>query len=158
MGKKGTFLPNITRGSVQLPDADFFGLFHAIPVCHTFVYHILVHHNTIYSFQCTDLSNPLLRSFNSFWLSFADKVMTGTRNFVSLIVKTISSELSSALSVPVEAKTQCFVHLSFNSILQLINGISSDFQKLLRYFNGTATVVFLKILCLLIISLYIWKT
>ena len=39
------------------------------------------------------------------------------------------------LSTPAAAKT---LHLSSNSILQLINGISSDLKKLLRYFNGTA--------------------
>ena len=41
-------------------------------------------------------------------------------------------------------KTQCFVQLSFNSTLQLINGISSDLRKLLTYFNGTAIVASLK--------------
>ena len=35
------------------------------------------------------------------------------------------------LSTPAAAKTQCFVHLIFNLTLQLINGISSDLQKLL---------------------------
>ena len=39
-----------------------------------------------------------------------------------------------------------FVHLSFNSTLQLINGISGNLKTLLRYFNGTALVVFLKFL------------
>ena len=36
-------------------------------------------------------------------------------------------------------------HSSFNSTPQLISGISSDLQKLLRYFNCMANVVFLKI-------------
>ena len=40
---------------------------------------------------------------------------------------------------------QYFVHLSFNSTLLLINGISNDLQKLLRYFNGTAIDAFFKI-------------
>ena len=35
--------------------------------------------------------------------------------------------------------------MSFNSTLQLINGISSDLQKLIKYFNGTAIVAFLEI-------------
>ena len=35
--------------------------------------------------------------------------------------------------------------LSFNSILQLNKGISSDLQKWLKYFNGTATVAFFSI-------------
>ena len=34
------------------------------------------------------------------------------------------------------------MHLSFNYTLQLISDISSDLQKLLRYFNGTATVAY----------------
>ena len=37
------------------------------------------------------------------------------------------------------------VHLSFNSIFQLINGISSDLQKLLNYFNGTAIAAFVRV-------------
>ena len=94
----------------------------------------------LYPLQYTDLSNSLIRSFNSFWLSFADKVTTGNYNFVSLIVKIILLEL--ALSLPPIAKTQCFVHFSFHSTLELINDISFDHQKLLRYLNGTAIVAF----------------
>ena len=48
-----------------------------------------------------------------------------------------------AFYVPAADKTQYFVHLS--STLQLINGISSNLQKLLKYFNDTAIVAFLKI-------------
>ena len=96
----------------------------------------------LYPFQYTDLSNCLIRSFNSFWLSFADKVTTGNYNFVSLIVKIILLELASSLSLPPIAKTQCFVHSSFHSTLELINDISFDHQKLLRYLNGTAIVAF----------------
>ena len=47
--------------------------------------------------------------------------------------------------LPAADKTQYFVHLSFNSSLQLINRISSDRQKLLKHFNGTVIVPFLKI-------------
>ena len=55
--------------------------------------------------------------------------------------------LESALlfSTPAATKAQCLVHLIFNSTLQLINGISSDHQKLLRYFNGTVMAVFFRI-------------
>ena len=80
-------------------------------------------------------------------MSSADKVTTGTYN-CSLIVKIISLALASSLitfSVPPAVKTKYFAHLSFNSTLQLINGILSDLQKLLKYFNSTAIVVFLKI-------------
>ena len=35
--------------------------------------------------------------------------------------------------------------MSFNSTLQLINGISSDLQRLLKYFNGKIIVAFFRI-------------
>ena len=64
-----------------------------------------------------------------------------------LIVKTILLILSLALVLSLQAvdKTQYFVHLSFNSILQLINSISSDLQEYFKYFNTTAIVAFLGI-------------
>ena len=68
---------------------------------------------------------------------------------MSLIVKItlllLSSFLLLALRVPATRKTQCFVHLSFNSTFQLINDISSGLKKLLKVCNGTAIVAFLKI-------------
>ena len=86
----------------------------------------------LYSFQYTNLSNPLLKRFDSFWLSFADTMTFGTYNFVSLIVKKILSSLALALSTTAAVKTQFFIYLSFNSTLQLINGIWSDPQKILK--------------------------
>ena len=70
------------------------------------------------------------RSFDSFWLSFADKVTmlslyqqktlsaedyqnilsTGISNFVFLIVKIVLLKLALSLSATFEAKTQCFLH------------------------------------------------
>ena len=76
--------------------------------------------------------------------------MARTYSFLFLIVKTIL-ELLFVLSLPPDDKTQYFVHLSFNSTLQLINGISSDLQKLLKYFNMTAIAAFLKIPLTLIV-------
>ena len=65
---------------------------------------------------------------------------------MSLIVEIILlGSILLALSAPAQDKTQYFVHLSFDSTLQLINCISSDLQKLLKYFNGLAIVAFLKI-------------
>ena len=81
-------------------------------------------------------------------MSLADKVTTGTYNFVSLIVQIILLALSAlaiSLSLPVADKAHYFAHQSFNSTLQLINGISSDLQKLLKCFNGTTIAAFLKI-------------
>ena len=64
---------------------------------------------------------------------------------MSLIVKIILLGLAFVLSLPVADKTQYFAHLSFNITLQVINGISSDLQKLLKFFNGTAIVPLFRI-------------
>ena len=88
-------------------------------------------------------SNTL--SFDNIGLFFAVKMVKGTYNFVSVIVKIILSQLSLVLSLTTTAKTQCFVHRSYKSTLHLINEISSDLQKLIRYFNDTAIVVSSKI-------------
>ena len=45
-------------------------------------------------------------------------------------------------SLPATDKTQYFDHLSFNSTLQLIGGISRELQKILKYFNGTEIVAY----------------
>ena len=55
-------------------------------------------------------------------MSLNDKVITETYNFMSLISKIILLSLSLSLSLSAADKTQYFVHLSFNSILQLSNG------------------------------------
>ena len=47
--------------------------------------------------------------------------------------------------MPFIEKTQYFFHLSFHSILKLINGTSSDLQTLLKYFNGAAIEAFFRI-------------
>ena len=86
------------------------------------------------------------RSFDSFLLSLADKVTIETYHFVFLIVKIILSESQlSTLSAQAADRIQYFVQLSFNSTLQLLKGILSDLQKLLKYFNGTAIIAFFKI-------------
>ena len=51
----------------------------------------------LHSFQYTDLSDPLLKGFDSFYSSFANKVTTGTYSFVYLIAKIILSVLASTL-------------------------------------------------------------
>ena len=63
---------------------------------------------------------------------------------VKIILLTLAFSLILFL-LPAADKTQYFAHLSFNYTLQLINRISTNFQKLLKYFNGTAIVIFLKI-------------
>ena len=44
-----------------------------------------------------------------------------------------------------QSKHKCFIHLSFNSTLELINGVSSDLHILRKFFNGTAIVVLFRI-------------
>ena len=44
--------------------------------------------------------------------------------------------------------TQSLVWFNSRLILQLINGISKDLQKLLKYFSGTAIFIFLNALSL----------
>ena len=61
-------------------------------------------------------------------------------------VKIILLGLALSLSAPTAVRTQYFVHLSFNSTLQWINGISSNLQKILKYFNSTAMAAFFRIL------------
>ena len=81
-------------------------------------------------------------------MSLVDKVTTGTNSFAPLIVKIILLALSLLLisfSLPAQGKTQYFVHLSFVSIFQLINGILNDLQRLLKYFNRTAIIAFFRI-------------
>ena len=70
---------------------------------------------------------------------------TETYSFVSLIGKTILLGLAFVLLVPAADKTQYFVHLSFNFTLESINGILSDLQKLLKYFNSTKIVAVFEI-------------
>ena len=67
----------------------------------------------------------------------------------SLIVKIILLKLALSLSLTSTDKTQCFLHLRFNSTMQLINGISNDIQKLIRHFTGTVIVAFFRITLLL---------
>ena len=86
----------------------------------------------------------ILNKFDSFWLSFAYKVTTGTYNFVFHSKNKI---IKIAISIIITRCSQniilCF-NSSFNSILQLINDVSSDLQNLFKYFNGTVIVAFLR--------------
>ena len=81
--------------------------------------------------------------FTNFTLSSADKVTTGTYSFTSFIFKVAPFALIALASVPIAAvvNTQFSIHINESSILQLINGISNDLQKLLKYFSGTAIFI-----------------
>ena len=65
-------------------------------------------------------------------------------DFASFIAKIKLLRLPLLLSVPAAGKTQCIAHLSFNSTLQLISGISRDLQKLLKHFNSMEIVAFFR--------------
>ena len=56
--------------------------------------------------------------------------------FTSALVKFALCILLLALGLIVSIQFSC--HFNESSTLQLINGVSNDFQKLLKYFNGTA--------------------
>ena len=76
----------------------------------------------------------------SYWWSY-----NGTYKFVSLIVNIILLRSAFLLSLPAANKTQYFVRLNFSSTLQLINGILSDLQKLIKHFHDTAIIAFFRI-------------
>ena len=81
------------------------------------------------------------------WLSFsADKVTTGTYNFVSFILNVapaiaglagLSSCAGTAAVIFKSVKTQSLDQVNVEDTSQLINSISNVLQKLLRCFNGT---------------------
>ena len=66
-----------------------------------------------------------------------DKVTIGTYNLVFVILNVVSV---------IAYITQSLVQFNSRQILQLINGISKDLQKLLKYFSGTAIFTFLNTL------------
>ena len=65
------------------------------------------------------------------------KVTTGTKSFVSIILK--------LTAVPDLDNIHFLLHVTSSSALQLINGISNDLQILLKYFNGTAISEFITV-------------
>ena len=73
--------------------------------------------------------NPFISNFDNLALSSVDIVTTGTESFALVIVKV---EFPTKLD-----RTQFGFHVNESSTLQLINGISNDLQKLLKYFSGT---------------------
>ena len=65
--------------------------------------------------------------------------------FDSKIILLALWSLLNSLSAPAVRKTQYFVPLSFNSTLELIDSISRDLQKLLKYLNDIAIVELFRI-------------
>ena len=80
-------------------------------------------------FQLVVLLKPDFICWSNFALSWVDKVTTGTRSFVSVIVN---------LPWPVELVIiQVDDHVQKRLTSQLNNGIWRVLQELLKYFNGT---------------------
>ena len=93
------------------------------------------------------LLNPVFNCSKSLLSSSADKVTIGTYNFVSFMLKVAfvglipaTAESASGLSslVDVLVITQFSDEVRVKDTSQLINGMSSVLQKLLKYFDGTA--------------------
>ena len=93
------------------------------------------------------LLNPIFNCSKSLLSFSADKVTTGTHNFVSFILKvafvgllissTAGSASGSASLVALIVITQLSDQVKVKDTSQLINDISNALQKLLKYFNGT---------------------
>ena len=90
-----------------------------------------------YLFKLNVLLKPDFNCFNSFTLSWVDKVTTGTLSFVSVTINVGSW----SAAVPA-TKHQLLYQVNIRLISELCNGISSVLQKLLKYFNGTINSIY----------------
>ena len=87
-----------------------------------------------YLFQLIVFLKPDFSCWSNFSLCLVDKVTTGTYNFVSVI-----ADFPSPVGLVI---TQSLDHGKIRLTSQLINGISSVLQKLLKYFSGTIISTF----------------
>ena len=85
-----------------------------------------------YLFQSTVLLKPDSNCFNSFLFSWVDKVIARTWHFLSVILN-----VGTPFATVAATRVLFLKHVNWRVILELIEGISSVLQKLLRYFNGT---------------------
>ena len=95
------------------------------------------------------LLNPALNCSKYLYSFPVDKVTTGTYNFVSVIwnvafvglsiAATVGSASGSVSLVALLVNTQFSDYVKIRFISQLINGMFSALQKLLKCFNGTTT-------------------
>ena len=87
--------------------------------------------------------NTVFSRSKSFLSFLADKLTTGTYNLQSVILKTafigllVPATAGSASLVILLVNTQFSDQVRVKDTSQLINGMSSVLQKLLKYFNGT---------------------
>ena len=103
--------------------------------CNLYLLHLIV------------LLNPVFNCSYNLLSSSVDKVTTGTYSFVYFILNvafvgllttaTVASASQSASLVALLVITQFLDQVEIRFISQLINGMSSIFQKLLEYFKGT---------------------
>ena len=101
----------------------------------------------LYSFHLIVLSNPAFNCSKSLLPFSANKVTIGTYNFVSFVLKvvfvgllilsTAGSASGSASLVALLVIIQFSDQVRVTDTPQLINGMSSVLQILLKYFNGT---------------------
>ena len=102
----------------------------------------------LYLFFLTVILNPVFNCSNNLLSSSVDRVTTGTNNIVSvtlnvafegLLISDIAGSTPGLASVvALLVITQLSDQVKIRFISQLINSVCSTFQKLLRYFNGTA--------------------
>ena len=100
----------------------------------------------LYLFHFIVFLNPDF-NFSKIFMSFSfDKVTTETYNFVSVILNFVLDGAtiaeSEAVSTVILAETQFLDQDKINSTSQLISGILKLFQKLLKYFKGITTFIF----------------
>lgn len=115
---------------------------------------------TFCSFQYIHNSNSLLRSLGSFWFSLSDTIKDTKKIicscspisdymyikiFVTLILKIIYWDQHQQYQYHMKLKHNNLSVQVFIQLFHAINGILSDLQKSLRFANGTASVMFLKI-------------
>ena len=103
----------------------------------------------LYLFHIISLLNPDFKLVNNLISSSLDKVTTGMYNLQSFIANvapvgelflTTGGPASTCLSSKLVITSFLF-HYSSKDTSQLINGIFSALQKLLKYFNGIANSI-----------------
>ena len=100
----------------------------------------------LYLFQLIVLLSPVFNCCKSLLSFSADKVTSGTHNFVSVFLKfafvgELSQTAAATILLFMSVITQSADQLKAKDTSRLINGIFKLFQKFLRCFNGTTISV-----------------
>ena len=101
----------------------------------------------LYLFHIISLLNPDFKLVNNLVSSSLDKITAGTYNLQSVILSVAPVGALSLLPPPMSlcsqlVITQFLFHFCSKNTSQLINGIFSALQKLLKYVNGIANSIF----------------